>query len=143
MKSKKQWTNFIVMVLAFVMLNSLLCAFDSRARALDEPYQRSSLRDLPGVRVQVTDLNPDAQRGGLVKGEIQTDVESRLRKAGIRVLTEEEWRNMPRAPLLYIRVDALQGSERACAFYANVNLYQRVSIEQTPNTNLLAATWST
>jgi hypothetical protein len=143
MNSKKQWMILIVMVSALVMLNSLVCAVDSRAKEIGEPYQRSSLRGLPGVRVLLTDLNPDAERDGLVKGEIQTDVESRLRKAGIRVLTEEEWRNMPRAPLLYVRVDALKGSDRAYAFYINVDLYQRVSIEQTSNISVLAATWST
>lgn len=143
MNNKKRWTILMVIVLALVMSNSPASAVDMGARELAEPYQSSSLRDLIGVRVLLTDLNPDAERDGLIKRELQTDVESRLRKSGIRVLTEEEWRKTPRAPLLYVKVDALRGSNIAYAYYTDVQLYQRVSIEQTSNISGFAATWST
>ncbi len=143
MNNKKRWTILMIIVLASVMLNSLVLAVDMEARELAEPYRSTSLRDLIGVRVLLTDLNPDAERDGLIKRELQTDVELRLRKSGIRVLTEEEWRKMPRAPLLYVRVDALKGSNIAYTYYTDVQLYQRVSIEQTPDISGFAATWST
>jgi hypothetical protein len=133
----------MVIVLVLVMLNSLASAVDMGARELPEQSQNSSLRGLMGVRVLLTNLNPDAERDGLIKSELKTDVELRLRKAGIRVLTEEEWRKTPRAPMLYVKVDALRGSNIAYAYYTNVQLYQRVSIEQTPNISGFAATWST
>jgi len=46
-------------------------------------------------------------------------------------------------PLLYVKVDALRGSDIAYAYYTNVQLYQWVSVEQTPNISGFAATWST
>ncbi|MER3447850.1 MAG: hypothetical protein C4291_13930 [Candidatus Dadabacteria bacterium] len=60
------------------------------AKELAETYQSYSLRGLHGVRVLLTDLNSDAKQEGLIKSELQTDVELRLRKAGIRVLTGED-----------------------------------------------------
>jgi len=146
MNNKKGWIISMFIALALLTLNSLASAVDIGvgARGPAEPYQSSSLRGLSGVRLLVTDLNPDAERGGLIKSDLQTDIESRLRKAGIRVLTEEEWRETPRAPLLYVKADALRGSNIAYAYYINVQLYQRVSIEQTPNNiSGFAATWST
>jgi hypothetical protein len=133
----------MVLLLALVGLNSLASAVDMGAREIAEQSQNSSLRGLPGVRVLLTDLNPDAERDGLIKTELQTDVELRLRNAGISVLTEEEWHKTPRTPLLYVKVDALKGSNIAYAYYTNVLLYQRVSIEQTLNISGFAATWST
>src|ERR671924_598657 len=103
MNNKKQWGIFIVIFLALVMFNSIAWAVDIGARGLTESYQNSSLRGLPGVRVLLTDLNPDAERDGLIKSEVQMDVELRLRNAGIRVLTEEEWHKVPRAPMLYVK----------------------------------------
>ncbi len=144
MCDKKRWTILITIVFAVVMLNPLAFAVRGEAMEFGESYQRSSLRDLQGVRVLLTDLNPDAEQDGLIKDELETDVNLRLNRAGIRVLAEEEWRKTTRAPLLYVKVSALKGSDRAYAYHVNVELYQRVSIEQNPSNSIstLAATWS-
>ncbi|MGE5445678.1 MAG: hypothetical protein ACM3SR_13975 [Ignavibacteriales bacterium] len=125
LNNKKRWVISTVSALVLITLNSLASAVDIGigARGPAESYQSSSLRDLIGVHVLLTDLNPDAEQDGLIKSELQRDTESRLRKAGIRVLTEEEWRKTPRAPLLYVKADALKGSNIAYAYYTNVQLY--------------------
>jgi hypothetical protein len=144
MKDKRLWMILITIAFTLVILNSVAFAVDGGAIDFAEQYRRNSLRDLPGVRVLITDLNPEAERDGVVKEELQTDVTSRLIRAGIRVLTEEEWHKIARAPLLYVKVSALKGSDSAYAYHVNVELYQRVSIEQNPSTSLVAfaATWS-
>ena len=51
---------------------------------------RKSLRGLKGIAVVVEALQPEAERDGLTKSQIKTDIELKLRQAGIHVLTTEE-----------------------------------------------------
>lgn len=57
--------------------------------------------DLNGVFVFIERTD---QKGGLTKDQIQTDIELRLKSAGIRVLNEEDWFENLHLPLLQIRV---------------------------------------
>lgn len=52
---------------------------------------KESLKGLKGVNVLVDNLKPDIEKDGLKTSSIQTDVELKLRMAGIKVLTFEEW----------------------------------------------------
>jgi hypothetical protein len=64
--------------------------------------QDTQLKGLAGVRVVVTWAGAEADRGA-----IQTDVELRLRQAGIRVLTEPEQAQTPGHPVLFIGIGAI------------------------------------
>jgi len=67
-----------------------------------EKMERETLRGLKGFYVLVEELRADIVRAGLTKKILQTDVELKLRKAGIRVLlTKDEMQ------YLYIRVTAM------------------------------------
>src|ERR1051325_9720100 len=52
---------------------------------------RELLRGLQGVYVEIESLDPDAEKDGLTKDRLQTDVELRLRQADIQVLTKKQW----------------------------------------------------
>jgi hypothetical protein len=64
-----------------------------------------ALAGLKGVYVLVEVLNPQAEHLGLTKDQIRTDIELRLLKAGVRVLTEEEQRVTPGKPSLYVNIN--------------------------------------
>jgi hypothetical protein len=68
--------------------------------------KQKALIGLKGLKV-VVEAPPEAERLRLTKNQIKTDVELRLRKAGIRVLTEEQWLKTPGAPYLYVKVTAV------------------------------------
>jgi hypothetical protein len=63
-----------------------------------------TLHGLDALGVVVADVHPDAERRGLSRSALQTAVETRLRQAGIRVLTEEDGAETPEPPLLYLHV---------------------------------------
>jgi len=48
------------------------------------------LEGLRGITVMVLPISPDAERNGLKRDQIQTNIELKLRKAGIKILTERE-----------------------------------------------------
>ena len=68
---------------AFVVLSLFSAPI---AHALDDENTRPSLRGIKGVKVIVEALPTDAERNGLTKSAIQTDIELKLRQAGIPVL---------------------------------------------------------
>ncbi len=55
------------------------------AVAFDIPETRATLKRLKAVRV-VIDTNPDAEKEGIAKEQLRTEVEWRLRKAGVAVI---------------------------------------------------------
>ncbi|MFC1814723.1 hypothetical protein ACFL0M_02040 [Thermodesulfobacteriota bacterium] len=86
---------FIFAILLLLILPSLVFG-DS-----DE----ESLRGIKGFNVSVEEFDPELERDGLTIGLIQTDIELKLRMAGIKVLPEGELFKEPGMPYLYILVN--------------------------------------
>lgn len=124
----------VVVVLIGLLLPVSVGAFDA---------ERESLRGVRAISVLVESLPDDIEGYGLTKSQIQTDVELRLRKAGIRVLTEEE--TSPGSPRLYVNVNALKTNTipptipiyGVCAI---VQFYQLVSLTKDGSRHL-GVTW--
>ena len=109
---------------------------------------RKSLRGLKGIAVVVEALQPDAERDGLHKDQIKTDVELKLRQAGIRVLTTEESFKTPGSPYLYVNLnttknDVLYGAFSTYAFSIQVALKQDVTLTRDSDLKGSAPTWET
>jgi len=84
-----------------------------------EEYQRETLRGLRGVHVLIENMQPGAEeRFGLTKEQLKTDIELRLRKAGVRVLTTKEMFATAGMPNLYLNLNAFAYSPGVCAFCA-------------------------
>ena len=112
--------------------------------------ERDSLKDLPGVMVVVEPFKDEAEQAGFDEQVFQTDVELKLRMAGIRVLETKD-RDLPR---LYLNVTALHQDRRA-AYSISLELIQDVFLRcQLPSkpedssedalegAAALASTWS-
>jgi hypothetical protein len=106
----------------------------------DSKSSRQSLKDLTGVYVLVDNPRPDAEQDGLSSSQIQTDVEQRLRMAGIKVLTMEEMLKAPGMPTLYVDVKTLKKQE-SYSYSVQVILQQNVRLERDPTNLFIAPTW--
>jgi len=71
------------------------------------PTGRDTLRGLPGVEVAVEPLERDLERDGLTLAAIQSDVERRLRAAGIIVYTSQTENPSEAKAYLYVHVNSL------------------------------------
>ena len=98
-----------------ILLLGFFSICTSSALAAEVPW--ASLRGLTGVGVVVEELTPDAKRGGLVEEQLRLDVEWRLRKAGIPVLSGASLRGVSGAPYLSISLAALQGKGRLAPLF--------------------------
>ena len=119
---------------------SCLLMITGIAIAQDLESERVTLKGLSGVGVLLADLAAETERDGLTKAAIQTDVELKLRLAGIRVLTVEQVWRTPGSPYLYVNV--LCGKrERLYACHISLDLVQDVSLVRAPSTTAIAQTW--
>ena len=100
-----------------------------------------SLRGLQGVEVMVEDVDPEAERDGLTRNQLQVIVESELRKAGIKLLTREERFSAPGDPFLYIRVATHKAPTEMYGFSISVQLRQGVALLRNPSFKTRAVTW--
>ena len=73
--------------------------------------------------------------------QIRTDVELKLRQAGIPVLIEEQSMSRVDAPVLFVVLNAVKNPEVPLyAFSANVELHQVVRLIRNPAATIRAAT---
>ena len=87
---------------------------------------RESLRGLKQLCVVVEDLGSDIQNDGLDRSAVQTDVEVKLRLAGIQVVTCQEASKTPGGPLLVVNINSMLAKDLGL-YAVNVEL----SFEQT------------
>jgi len=97
-----------------------------------------TLKGITAVSVRVGRLSEDAKVLGLTKEMIQTDVELKLRLAGMHVVTQEEDSELPGMPFLNIRVHL---ADSAKAAHIEVALRQNAQLERDGQRALGVTTW--
>jgi hypothetical protein len=130
----------VIITVAFLFCSTLIAQGDNES-------SRKSLKGLTGVWVEVTPLDPDVERGGLSKDQIQTDVGLRLRMAGLKVLTREQMLVTPGMPSLEVELGTFKGNQSPIqeiySYSLNVSLDQIVNLTRDPQVSVDASTWWT
>lgn len=134
-------TRSFRVLIGMAVLWGIIGLSGGRSWALDHEVTRATLRGVAGVAVVVESLDPDVERAGLTPQQLQTDVELRLRQAGMRVLTAKERLGTPGAPNVYVNVNVLLRSEGLVAFNIDVEVQQEATLK-TDGSWAMVATWS-
>ena len=142
----KQLATFVsvAMALSFLTADSLLFAF------ADDQYARDTLRGLRGVYVAVEGLSAEIEEHGLTIAMLKADTELKLRVAGIKVLSKEEWVKTEGGPVCYVEVTIVKDvilthalDLNLYAFEVSVALNQDVVPVRDTAVTVLSPTWST
>lgn len=113
------------------------------AMAGDNEYGRASLKGVEAVYVLVESFSEDEKSAGFDTRTFQTDVELKLRLAGIKVLTKKEWLTTTGGPYLYLNVNPLNPiTGENSPFNIDLEFNQSVLLDRDPSISVLAATWS-
>ena len=91
-----------------------------------EEVHKRGLRGLNGVYIAVQ-VDPQAEHLGLIEAQILKDIELRLRKAGVRILTKKECFETPGAPYLSVRIET-KIDQGHVAYITLVELVERVTL---------------
>ncbi len=107
------------------------------APAGDTQEDRVSLRNIKAIQLKVADPGVDLERGGYTRDIIQTEVEVRLRQAGIHLTDQKD------APMLFVAVTAVKGGLFSTyAYYVELSIVQPVRLMREPDIATSATTWS-
>ena len=98
------------------------------------PEERATLRGIKAVKLVVWGLHPDVEADGLTAGQLRSDVEERLRKAGIGMSQSAK-------AFLNVTVNTSGRVEGRYFCVVEVNLTQQVALVRDRKTILLLATW--
>jgi hypothetical protein len=105
----------------------------------DNEVARRTLVGLKSIAVVVEALGDDAERDGLERGQIQTDVELKLRQAGIVVIAEDSIK--PSSGILHVSVNPLKHPRGLYAFNVELSLIQGARLARNASVATLATTW--
>ena len=128
------------MVLAALSLLSAGVVARSVGQA-DNNNSRQTLAGLTGLYVSVELKTDDAQQNGSTEAQLRTDVELKLREAGIKVVAFGEING---TPYLYVGVSALplKSIRGVYAVSVNADLIQVIRLVRNPSTLALGRTWN-
>lgn len=114
-----------IKVKTVVMAFMVLLLLPVVSHALTE--KQKALVGLKRVYVTAEVFKTVGERLEITVAQIQTDVELRLRKAGVRVLTKEECEETPGAPQLYAKLSGYITRGR-CVYGIEVELWEIVTL---------------
>jgi hypothetical protein len=111
-----------------LLLTTLLfaSAWTTQAQSL---LGRETLKGLRGFSVIIEEIKSNESNSGLTQDEIRTDVELRLRKAGVRILTKEERYRTSGMPWIGVTV-TMYVFEQVRSYDVKVEVWQEVNLAQ-------------
>jgi hypothetical protein len=128
-------------IVALVITVSLSGGIATTIRAADAEIP--VLRGLKEVSVYVEDLDFRVERVGLTTDHLKTDAESKLKRAGIKVLSEKESKRASGSPQLHIIVKVLGTSSGDYAAHIRLELREAVALVRHPSMEVFSSTWTT
>ena len=126
----------------------ILLLWAGLGQAYDSDVSRQTLKGISAVYVVIEEFQPELnryarlQKSHLTRSQLQQEVEARLKKAGIAVLTREQWTKTPGMPALYININTHEYEKYRYAYNIALELQQLVALQTNPAKKALAGTWS-
>jgi hypothetical protein len=109
---------------------------------LDSKSARQSLKGLTGLAVEVEDVG-SRKTEGVDPAKIKTNVEAKLKAAGIKILSADESLKAPGAPHLAVNLDSITGKDGTVSFELTLSVLQGCTLARDPNMKVTScATWS-
>jgi hypothetical protein len=126
------------------LVAGLVLALLGSALALDTPNERVTLAGLTGVHVVVDQPSPEAERQGPTLPGLQAEVEGRLRRSGLRVLSASEALKVAGRPTLHLRLELVRSRDAPSLFVYSVDLAlrQQTQLMRDRTIEAYTITWS-
>jgi hypothetical protein len=122
-------------LLSLALLPAALFASDSKAA-------RQSLKGLTGFAVIVEDVG-SKKTAGVEPDKIKTNVEAKLKAAGIKILSAEEAAKAAGDPHLSVNLDSVTGKDNTVSFELTIAVFQSCILARDASMKVPACnTWS-
>jgi hypothetical protein len=122
------------------LLAMFIIGVASHSILASDKYGRATLKGITDVFVLVEEFPDGAKKLGLSDDSVRTDVELKLRLAGLRVVTAEKGYKLPGAPHLYVNVNVTDSADAASV---DIALNQNAKLERDGQFAIGITTWTT
>jgi hypothetical protein len=127
--------NLYTKLFSLALIPATLVASDSKSA-------RQSLTGLTSFAVIVEDVG-SKKTAGVEPSKIKSTVESKLKAAGIKVLSEEEAAKVPGNPHLSVNLDSITAKDNTVSFELTLAVFQACILARDANMKVPACnTWS-
>lgn len=99
-----------------------------------------TLKGFDALKVEVERLAPDLEKAGITKEQIQTDVETKLSRAGLKVKKSGSETITPYV-VLYVSVNSIDNGVGGFAVSVTTSLNQLVVLDRNKSVASVAGTW--
>ena len=140
--------NLRLGLLALQIVAVFVTGFVLPVHAFDAEVSRETMKGLTGFYILIEELNPNiakyasVQKNNISTQTLKSQVENRLRAAGIRVLSWDEMMKTPERPMLYVAVNTHEYEKFWYAYDIRVEVRQLVTLVGQPGKTINGATWS-
>jgi hypothetical protein len=101
-----------------------------------------SLAEIKAVSVFVRGLTEETKKAGLRAERIKADVQGRLEKLGIRVVSEDEAAGLAGSPVVYVNISGFKREQVAdYVYHVEAGLLQQVSLVRDTQIRIMSITW--
>jgi len=100
----------------------------------DAPLDRATLRGLTAVNVVLDKLDPELEKQGLTRNDLQARLEGRLQDAHIKL-------DQNATDFVALRVTSVKGNRGPFGLSLTIAVYQPVTLTRDKNLKTAAATW--
>jgi hypothetical protein len=129
----------------FIVIISLGAFIAMPGFAEDSDMTRTTLAGLYALKVSVEEMQPNirpyAIKNGLTAKQLQSEIEQKLTKYGMKIISGDAWLAIPGRPILYVNINTHEMEKYWYAYNAKVEFRQLVHLDANPNIKTLAATW--
>ncbi|CAN5678347.1 hypothetical protein BH24ACI2_BH24ACI2_01360 [soil metagenome] len=126
----KKYFYILAVVLAFATPSKVFSQTNSAIK---------TLRGFDTLKVEVEPLAPDLEKAGITKEQIQTDVETKLRRAGFKVKKPNE--TVAPYVMLHVNVNSIDNGVGGFAVSVTSSINQFVILDRDKSISSLATTW--
>jgi len=129
----------IIMVLA-LFISVLMISTSSFSQS--DQAGINTLKGLKGIGVSVEDVDADAEADGLNKDKLLELITQKLKKSGVKVLTDPELRSISGQPKLVLNINSIKQPGPIYIFTATMDLTQIVLLERNQGLTAVSPTWT-
>lgn len=129
----------IIAVLVF-SISLLMISYDSFSQG--NQAEINTLKGIKGIGVSVEDIDADAVAEGLNKDKLLQLVTQKLKKSGVKVLTDLELRTVSGQPKLVLNINSIKQPGPIYIFTTTLDLTQIVLLERNKGLTAVSPTWT-
>jgi hypothetical protein len=124
-------------------IGGITCIASPAGAQVDSRESRATLATVRGIYVAAEDMDSAAAAHGLTAAGLKADIEDRLRSAGIRVSSRDDFTSSLEVVQLYVAVNefALTSHPGLFTYNCSTEVRQAVKLVRDPSVVLTTVTW--